>query len=50
MKETEIKTTGYEVIERKVKTAGNTGRIYLPVAWVGKSVKIILLEEIDNEE
>jgi len=50
MKETEIKTVGYECIERKVKTAGNTGRIYLPVAWVGKSVKIILLDEIEPED
>jgi len=50
MKETQVTTTGYEVIERKVKTAGNTGRVYLPVAWVGKAVKIILLEEIDEED
>jgi len=50
MKEMEIKTTGYETIERKVKSAGNTGRVYLPVAWIGKSVKIILLEEIEDQE
>ena len=32
---------GVEMIEREVKSKGNTGRIYLPSDWVGKMVKII---------
>jgi putative transposon-encoded protein len=32
---------GEEVIEKEVKPGGNAGRIYLPLDWVGKLVKII---------
>jgi putative transposon-encoded protein len=32
---------GEELIEKVVKSSGNTGRVYLPPSWVGKHVKII---------
>ena len=32
---------GEEVIEKEVKPGGNAGRVYLPLDWVGKLVKII---------
>ena len=32
---------GEEVIEKEVKPGGNAGRVYLPLNWVGKLVKII---------
>ena len=32
---------GEEVIEKEVKPGGNAGRVYLPLGWVGKLVKII---------
>jgi putative transposon-encoded protein len=32
---------GEEVIEKEVKPGGNAGRVYLPLGWVGKHVKII---------
>ena len=35
---------GEEIIEKEVKPCGNTGRVYLPLDWVGKHVKIIRLE------
>lgn len=35
---------GQEMIEKDVKPAGNSGRVYLPPDWVGKRVKIIKLE------
>jgi len=35
---------GEEVIEKVVKLSGNSGRIYLPVIWVGSRVKIIKLD------
>ncbi len=35
---------GEEMIEKEVKPAGNSGRIYLPLAWVGKHVKIIRID------
>jgi hypothetical protein len=35
---------GKEMIEKKVKKSGNTGRIYLPPHWVGKRVRIIRID------
>jgi putative transposon-encoded protein len=35
---------GEEVIEKVVKSSGNSGRIYLPVIWVGSRVKIVKLD------
>ena len=35
---------GEEMIEKEVKPAGKTGRIYLPLEWVGKYVKIIRID------
>ncbi|MCY3410815.1 MAG: DUF2080 family transposase-associated protein [Candidatus Heimdallarchaeota archaeon] len=32
---------GYELIEKTVKSSGNTGRIYLPTSWIGSKVKVI---------
>lgn len=45
----EIKVQAYQVIEKTVKAAGNSGRIYIPKDWVGKRVKILLLEPIANK-
>lgn len=49
-REMEIKVTGYQIIEKIVKKTGNSGRIYVPNEWVGKRVKIILLEPEIGEE
>jgi putative transposon-encoded protein len=35
---------GEEMIEKKVKQSGNSGRVYLPPEWVGKLVKIIRVD------
>ena len=35
---------GEEMIEKEVKPSGNTGRVYLPLDWVGKFVKIIRID------
>ncbi len=35
---------GEEMIEKRVKRSANSGRVYLPSEWVGKSVKIIRME------
>ena len=32
---------GEEMIEKRVKASGNSGRVYLPPNWVGHKVKII---------
>ena len=35
---------GNEMIEKEVKKSGNSGRVYLPLNWVGKHVKIIRID------
>ncbi|NIA11487.1 MAG: DUF2080 family transposase-associated protein [Nitrospiraceae bacterium] len=37
----------YEIIEKVVKTSGNSGRVYVPIDWVGKRVKILLMEPLE---
>ncbi|MCK5099424.1 MAG: DUF2080 family transposase-associated protein [Desulfobacteraceae bacterium] len=34
---------GEEMIEKKVTSSGNSGRIYLPPEWIGTKVKVIKL-------
>ena len=35
---------GHEMVEKEVKPAGNSGRIYLPPDWIGKRVKIVRMD------
>lgn len=35
---------GEEMIEKKVKPSGNSGRVYLPPDWVGHQVKIFRID------
>lgn len=44
-KETEIKLRGFEMLEKKVNKSGNSGRVYVPIEWISKKVKIILVEQ-----
>lgn len=44
-KETKIEIAGFEMLEKVVNKSGNSGRIYVPIEWIGKRVKIILVEE-----
>ena len=32
---------GEELIEKTVKSSGNSGRVYLPPEWIGKKVKVV---------
>jgi putative transposon-encoded protein len=45
----EIKINAYQIIEKTVKTSGNSGRVYVPIDWVGKKVKVVLLEPLQAE-
>jgi putative transposon-encoded protein len=40
---------GYEVIEKEVANGGNSGRVFVPKKWVGKHVKIVLMEPVGEE-
>ena len=35
---------GEEMIEKTVKSSGNSGRIYLPPDWIGHTVKIVKVD------
>jgi hypothetical protein len=41
---TKLGVFGEEMIEKEVKPAGSSGRVYLPLDWVGKHVKIIRID------
>ena len=45
MTKTNIQLVGYEMLEKKANKSGNSGRVYVPIEWVGKKVKIVLLEK-----
>jgi len=38
----------YQVIEKTVSAGGNSGRVYVPREWIGKRVKIVLMEPIGH--
>lgn len=44
-----ITIKGYKADEMMVKPSGTSGRVYVPKSWVGKKVKVILLEPLENE-
>lgn len=35
---------GKELIFKKVAKSGKSGRVYLPLEWVGKTVKVVRLD------
>jgi putative transposon-encoded protein len=43
-KQVKFEIYGEEMIEKKVKSSGNSGRVYLPPNWVGHNVKIIRID------
>ncbi len=43
-KEVKLVLTGFEMLEKEVNKSGNSGRVYVPINWIGKKVKIILIE------
>ena len=44
-KEVKIELTGFEMLEKQVTKSGNSGRVYVPIEWIGKKVKMILVEK-----
>ena len=45
----EIRLTGFEVVEKEVKRSGDSGRIYVPVTWVGTRVRAIRMERLKDK-
>jgi hypothetical protein len=50
MKEFEISTKGYAMVDRDVKTGQTTGRVFVPKNWIGHNVRVILLEPLTDSE
>ena len=46
----EVHISAYQVIDKTVKNIGNSGGVLVSKKWVGKKVKILLLEEVAIEE
>lgn len=45
-----VSMDAYEIIEKEVKSSGNTGRIYLPTDWIGQRVKVVRVTPIDRSK
>ena len=43
-RKTKFEVFGEEMIEKEVKASGNSGRVYLPLDWVGMHIKIIRID------
>jgi len=46
----EIRLMGFEVVEKEVKRSGDSGRIYVPVTWVGTRVRAIRMERLKHKD
>ncbi|TAJ43269.1 hypothetical protein CUJ86_11540 [Methanofollis fontis] len=49
MDKIEVTISGYEVREKTVTKTGNSGHVMVPPSWIGKRVKIILLDPVEEE-
>lgn len=43
-----VELEAYQVIEKTVKSSGNSGRVYVPKEWVGKRVKVLLMDPLNS--
>lgn len=41
---------GYQVIEKEVGDAKTSGRLFVPKEWIGKRVKVVLIEPLEEED
>jgi putative transposon-encoded protein len=49
MEKQEYRYPGYETVEKIVSNGGNSARVFVPKAWAGKRVRIILLDPIEDK-
>jgi len=45
----EIKLQAYDTREKKVSATGNSGHVILPKEWIGKKVRILLIEPVNQK-
>jgi putative transposon-encoded protein len=46
----EVKLEAYDTREKIVTLSGSSGHVYLPKEWVGKRVKILLIDPLDLKD
>lgn len=45
----EFKVDGEELIIKRVRKSGNSGRVYLPPKWIDRDVAVVLIEKKQKE-
>lgn len=50
IQQSKFEVYGEEMLEKKVKKSGNSGRVYLPPSWIGTRVKIIRMDKITPKD
>ena len=43
-----VEVRAYQVIEKVVKASGNSGRVYVPAEWIGRRVKVLLMDPLEE--
>jgi putative transposon-encoded protein len=46
----EVTLKAYQVIEKKATSAGTSAHVFVPKEWIGKKVKVILLEQLPESK
>jgi len=50
MKDMEVTLRGFQVLEKDVGDAKTSGRIFVPKEWIGKRVKVVLIDPLTSSE
>lgn len=48
MEKQDFKFSGYAFVHKTVKNGGDSGRVFVPKAWAGRGVVVILKEPLDE--
>ena len=43
-----LEVEGYAIVERVARNGGHSARVFMPKAWAGKKVYVILAEPLDE--
>jgi len=49
MKPDKLSTEFYDYTIKKVSKTGNSGHVILPKEWIGKRVKVLLIEPVNEK-
>ncbi len=39
----------YETVEKEARNGGHSARVFVPKAWAGKKVRILLMEPLEED-